>query len=245
MFRAHKDLARAEFEAIGDEVKRAAALGGVAFAALLLLGLLLPIGVALFVGEWLFGSVGWGVLHASMLLVAVVVAAVMAALRVPGIATAFAVSLVLGALVAVLFGLNLPNQLYVQAGDALIPGIEPGVRPLVTGLAIGATIGGLLLLLLGARAGGPGGAIGGLIGGAVLGALAGAFSVITFPPHVAIAVGIALALALWPILMGMRVAGGGLDMDALKDRFWPATTIETTKETIEWIRARVPLGPKP
>lgn len=211
----------------------------------MLLGLLLPIGLALFFGEWLFGSLGWGVLHASLLLMAIAVAAVLAALRVPGIGTSLGVSLVLGALVAVLLGLNLPNQLYTQLGETALPGIEPGIRPLVVGVAVGAAVGALLLLLLGARAGGIAGAIGGLIGGAILGALAGAFSAITLSWQVAVATGIALALLLWPVVMGARLARGGLDRETLKSRFWPSTTIDTTKETIEWIRARLPLGPKP
>ena len=245
MFRAHKDLARAEFEAIGDEVKRAAALGGLAFAALLLLGLLFPIGLALFLGEWLFGSLGWGVLHATLLLVAVAIAAILAALRVPGVGTSLGVGLVLGALVAVLLALNLPTQLYTQVGPSVLPGIEPGIRPLVVGIAGGAIVVGILLFLAGARAAGVGGAIGGLLVGGIFGAGLGAFSAITFSWHVAIASGIALALVLWPVLMGMRVARSGIDTDALKARFWPDVTIETTKETFEWIRARAPLGPKP
>lgn len=245
MFRAHKDLARAEFEAIGDEVKRAAALGGVAFGALLLLGLLLPIGLGLFIGEWVFGSLGWGVLHASLLLVAVAVAAVLAALRVPGVGTSLGVAVVLGAAVTVLLALNLPNQLYTQLGPSVLPGIEAGIRPLVVGIAGGAIVVGLLFLLAGARSAGLGGAIGGLVVGGIFGAGLGAFSAVTFSWHVAIASGIALALLLCPVFMGMRVASRGIDTDVLKARFWPGVTIETTKETFEWIRARAPLGPKP
>jgi hypothetical protein len=43
--------------------------------------------------------------------------------------------------------------------------------------------------------------------------------------------------------MGVTVAREGIDTDALKARFWPQTTIDTTKETIEWAKARSPLGP--
>jgi len=245
MFRAHADLARAEFEEISGEVARAAALGGVACGAALLLGLLFPIGLALFLGEWLFGSLGWGVLHASLLLIGVAVAAILAALRVPGVGMSFGLAIVLGALVAVLLGLNLPNQLYAQLGPSVLAGVEPGIRPLVVGLAAGAVLVGLVLLLAGARAGGAGGAVGGLLIGALLGAGLGAFSAITFPWHVAIASAVALALLLWPVLAVMRLASSGIDTEALKARFWPDVTIETTKETLEWIRARAPLGPRP
>jgi hypothetical protein len=40
------------------------------------------------------------------------------------------------------------------------------------------------------------------------------------------------------------VAREGIDGDALKARFWPDETITTTKETIEWVRERTPLGPR-
>ena len=43
-------------------------------------------------------------------------------------------------------------------------------------------------------------------------------------------------------MLGIGVARGGFDTDALKGRFWPARTIEATKETIEWARERMPLS---
>jgi hypothetical protein len=36
----------------------------------------------------------------------------------------------------------------------------------------------------------------------------------------------------------------GVDGEALMKRFTPTETIELTKETIEWVRARTPLAPK-
>jgi hypothetical protein len=242
--RAHVDLARAEFEVIGGEVKRALSFTGLAAGAIVLLAFLLPIGLALFLGEWLFGSLGWGVLHASELLVAVAIAAVLAALRVPGVGRSLGVALVIGALVAVLLGLNLPNQLYARIGESLGLAVDPGVRPLVVGLAFGALVVGILGLLAGARASGSRGAVGGLILGALVGAAVGALSAITFDWRVAVALGLAVALALWSGLMGASVAESGIDTEALTARFLPRTTIDTTKETIEWIRARVPLAPK-
>src|SRR4051812_22415496 len=59
---SHVELARAEFEEIADSVKRAAIFGGVAIAAGLFAALLLGVGLPLWLGEWLFGSIGWGVL---------------------------------------------------------------------------------------------------------------------------------------------------------------------------------------
>ena len=53
-----------------------------------------------------------------------------------------------------------------------------------------------------------------------------------------------MLLIAWPILAGYGVARRGIDTEALKARFYPTQTIETTKETIEWVRERTPLGPK-
>ena len=42
--------------------------------------------------------------------------------------------------------------------------------------------------------------------------------------------------------MGLAVSRSGIAGEALKARFYPSTTIDTTKETIEWVRSRTPLG---
>jgi hypothetical protein len=49
---------------------------------------------------------------------------------------------------------------------------------------------------------------------------------------------VAAFLAALPSLMGVRVARQGIDAEELKARFWPQVTIDTTKETIEWAKAR-------
>ncbi|HEX5828710.1 MAG TPA: hypothetical protein VFY23_14380, partial [Candidatus Limnocylindrales bacterium] len=59
LVRAHIDLAKAEASEIGDEIKVVAAAVGVAIAAVIFIAFLVPIGIALFLGEWLFGSLGW------------------------------------------------------------------------------------------------------------------------------------------------------------------------------------------
>jgi hypothetical protein len=43
--------------------------------------------------------------------------------------------------------------------------------------------------------------------------------------------------------MAAEVASNGIDVEALKKRFIPQSTIDTTKETIEWAKARIPRGP--
>ncbi len=241
----HVALAKAELSEIAERAKAAAALIGVAIAFLIFVAILAPVGSALFLGEWIFGSIGWGVLHGTLFCLAVAVILILAALEIPRqrLGSSLLAALALGIVIAVVLGLAWPNQAFARIGDSLIPGVDAGIRPLVAGLAVGAIVLAILGLLLGARAGGAGGAIGGLVGGAVLGVLVGAFLAISFSLRVGIALGISATLIAWPAFAAMTLRS--YDWSILKARYWPGTTIETTKETIEWVRARTPLGRKP
>ena len=81
---AHIALARAEAGEIMGEIGRMAGLGALAFGLVFFAGLLLSIGGLLFLGEWIFGSIGWGVLLGALLLIDLAVVAVMVAIGVPG-----------------------------------------------------------------------------------------------------------------------------------------------------------------
>jgi hypothetical protein len=240
LVRAHVDLARAEADEIKGEVARAAALGAFALACVLFLGLLLGIGLFLFLGEALFGSMGWGLLHGTLLLVALAVSAGLLAIRVPRLGVMFVVAFLTGIVVAVLLGTHVPNEAWRRIGEGLNLGVDPGVRPLLVGTVILALVGALVGLVLGYRSA----ALGGLIGGLVLGAIIGAVSALTPGWRVGIAIGITVWLLAWPVLMGVTVSREGIDGEALKARFWPQATIDTTKETIEWAKARMPRAPR-
>ena len=224
---------------MGD-VKRVAAFGGIALALILFLGLLVPVGMALFLGEWLFGSMGWGILHGTLFCVGLAVVLVLAALRISGayLVGALATAIVIGIVVAVVLGLAWLNAAYTSIGATAVPSIEAGVRPLVVGVAIGAAIAALLGLLFGARAGGAGGAFGGLLGGALVGALAGAFTAISFSLRVGIALGVSAALVAWPILAALALRG--YDWEELKRRFIPQASIDAARETKDFVQARLP-----
>ncbi len=148
-----------------------AALLALAAGCLGFLGLFLPIGLLLFIGEAVFGSIGWGILHGALLLLGLAAAAVMLALDVPG------------------------RRLAIE---------------LVVAVAAGVVIAVVLASPLG--------------------------------PRVGSAIGLAVALAGWPILGGVRLARAGVDVEALKAKFYPSATIDSAKETIEWVRERTPLG---
>ena len=247
MIDAHIALARAEFEEIGDEVKRVAALGGLAAGILVFLGFFFPIGLLLFLGEWLFGSIGWGVLLFTVLGVAVALTAIVVALGVPSsaIGRAVVVAVGLAIVLGVILGLALTNAGWSRLGDSVLPSVEIGVRPLVTAMAFSAAVVAVLGLLVGARSGGGGGALAGVIIGALAGVVIGALSAIHFGSGPGVALGIFVGLIAWIALTVRALMDHGVDGDALKARFWPSQTIDTTKETIEWVRERTPLGPRP
>ena len=65
---------------------------------------------------------------------------------------------------------------------------------------------------------------------------------ITFGPQVGAAVGITIGYVTWIALMGVDVARHGIDVEGMKDRFYPTQTIDTGKETLEWLQRRMPPG---
>jgi hypothetical protein len=244
LVRAHVDLARAEFADIVDEIKKVALLAGLAIVALFTVSLLLPIGLSLFIGETLFGSMGWGILHGTLFFVALAMAALLLALGAGGVRVGvdFAIAALIGLIIGLILALNLANRLWVSLADSLVPGMAADVRPFVVGAIVAAAILGLLGLLGGARGGGAIGAFVGAVALAILGAIIGAVTALVFSPRVGAAIGVTIALLAWPITMGARLAREGVDTDELRARFWPDETIEITEETIEWVRERTPLG---
>ena len=87
-----------------------------------------------------------------------------------------------------------------------------------------------------------GGRFAALAGLTVLGFALGAFTAITFEPQVGAGIGITVGYLTWIALMGIDVARTGIDVEALKDRFYPVQTIDTSKETLEWLQKRMPPG---
>ncbi len=239
---AHVELAKTEAAEIGSRIAQVAALIGVAIVLVIAALSLLILGSALFLGEWILGSIGWGVLHGVLAFVAIALTCVLVALgiRARRIVGAFATAVILGIVVGVVLGLHLPNQAYAAIGDQALNGIEPGVRPLVVGMIVVGVLGLLVGLLAGwrAKASIVGTAFAGLLAGVAL----GAFTAITFVPQAAAGVGIAVGYITWIALMAIDVSRTGIDVEALKARFTPTQTIETSKETLEWLQKRMPPG---
>jgi hypothetical protein len=241
---AHVELAKAELSDIAGNVARMVGLFAAAFAMALLVGMLLVVGGLLFLGEWLFGSIGWGVLLGTLLLLDVALTAVLMALDVSPrrIGTAFGIALVLGLAVGLVMGFDLTHRGWTALGDSAASAYDPNTRAVLLAMGITAAVGAVLGLVAGLRAGS--GAGGRLVGGAVGGVLLGLLTVISIPAQVGAALGVLVALIAWPALAGRDVLRTGIDGEAMKKKFMPEATIELTKETIEWVRARTPLVPK-
>ena len=241
---SHLERAKAEAAAIGGQIARAAALVGLAVALLLMAGILALVGSALFLSDWLLGSMGWGILHGILLFTAIALAAILAVIGFDRgrIGRSFVAATVIGLVVAGLLGLDAPNRLYTLIGESILPGVEPGVRPLVVGTVAGALLGIALAVVAVLQLSSSGARAGALVGFGAAGALIGAVSAITFGPQAGIALGLAVGYASWSALMVADIARAGVDTNALKQRFMPTQTIETSKETLEWLRRRMPPG---
>jgi hypothetical protein len=245
LIRAHVALGRAEAADILDEVKRVVAFGFAALALVIVVAQLLLIGGLLFVGDWLFGSIGWGVLLGSLLLIDVAAVLVLAALgtRRARLGQDLVVAAAIGLVAGVVLGLDLTHRGWSSLADSVAGSVDPAWRTVLVAIVALALIGAVIGLISGIRSG-SGAAVGGAIGLAVLGAVVGWITALSIPMQVGAALGVLVGLIAWPALSGLGVARHGIDTDALKAKFTPDETIDETKETIEWVRARLPLAPK-
>jgi hypothetical protein len=246
---SHVELAKAELQDIAREVAKLAGAGLFALGCLGITATLLVIGGILFLDEWLFGSIGWGLVHGPLLLIAIGMMVMLAALgiRASRLFLSFLGGIALGIVAGIIFGLDLPHDAWTALADAVLPGVEEGVRPLVMAVLASAIVFAVVGLIVGARMGGGGAAVGGLLVGAVLGVLFGAYTAIDYSQEVAAAIGVKAWLSFWILFMliaAARWASDERNLEALKNRVYPHVTIDTTKETLEWAKQQNPLGRK-
>jgi hypothetical protein len=247
LLRAHIDLAKAELGEIVDEVKRMVALGALALGLLLLAALLLFIGGLLFLGEWLFGSIGWGAFLGFLLLIDLALVALLLALDVSGrrIGISFVLGAAIGAGVGLVLGFDVLHQGWRALGDAVATPViadEP-TRTVVTAVVALGLVAGILGFIGGIRSGFTAAVVGFAVAG-VLGVILGWITATPISGQVGAALGVLVALIAWPILAGLDVMRTGIDGEEMAKKFTPDETINLTKETIEWVRARTPLVPK-
>ncbi len=238
---AHLALLQAEIGEIAGEVGQIAGLaGGIVVIALFAL-LLLGIGSSLFLGEWLFGSIAWGMIHGALLSLALITTLTLVLVQAPGRYTSYGVvaGVLTGVVMAVVFGANLPRRLSEAAAQTLLErgvNLDPAWAPMAVAMAFCSLVLALLLLIAGWRAAGGRGAIYGLLGGILLGLPLGALlGGLTWSLNGAVALGLALGLIAWPIVAVSTLSRSGFDPGARFRRMWPRETYRATMETREWL----------
>jgi uncharacterized membrane protein (DUF485 family) len=242
---AHVELARAEFEEIGEAAKRASIYVGIAIGTAIFAALLLGVGLPLFLGEWIFGSIGWGILLGILLLVSAALAGTLLALE-PAIdahvGRSFAFGLFIAIVVALIFGGNLTNLAWTVLADNVAGNLAADSRPLVVAILSLSAIGAVIGLVVGLANGFGVRSLGTLVLGALAGFGFGYLTAAAPGPRVGIAIAIAVGLATWIAFMVRALSGVEFDTEALKDRYLPVRTIQAAKETMEWARERMPLS---
>jgi hypothetical protein len=256
---AHFKLLSVELSEIMEEIKRAAALAGAALGLIVLAALTLSIGSILWLDEWVFGSIGWGALHGSTFLIAVAVTLAMLIVphASPRLGLAALVALVAAVVVFVILWLELSSRAWGWVGDSFFGwltwpfdghAVASSDRPIAAGVIVLAALFGVVGAIVGVVVeSGVSNRIASAIGvgiiGVVVGGLLGALLGVPMSCAIAIAVALALFLILYTILAAIFVLKNA-DFEELKNRLMPSQTIETTKETIEWVREQMPLGRK-
>ena len=234
LLKAHIDLFKAELNGIMGEIKMLATQAGIALVIALMTGILLWVGGFLFAGEWLFGSIGWGLAHGTLLGLALIVALALAIVGAQAryALTSFLVSFVIVILVALACGSNVGYNQAAQIGANLAsPFGAPGVVALLGGVIIGALLFAILLVFVGGVRGAVGGLFIGIVPGAIVGWLI-AGAPWTWPPAVGFA--ITIGLIAWPIL-NVIICFPRLDPEERFKRLYPRQSIEAANETRAWL----------
>lgn len=234
LLQAHIALLKAELNDILGEIKVLATQAGILLLFALLTSILLYVGGALFLGEWLFGSIGWGLAHGVLLgiTIMVIMALAIVGARARTAVYSFLLSVLIVVGVAVLCGSNVAYDAIAQAsGNLAQPFGAPGVIALLGGIVLGALLFGILFAFVGGAKGAIGGAVLGVFLGAIVGWLI-AGAPWTWPPAVAFA--IVIGLVAWPIL-AVVVAYQSLDPAARFARLKPQQSIDAANETRAWM----------
>jgi hypothetical protein len=230
---AHIGLLKAELAVAGRELGIAIGMALAIVVLAVVAGLLLVIGTALFLGEWLFGSMAWGILHGVLFFIALIVplALDLAGGRRDAFVRGLAAALVVTLLLWALFASNVLRDSAVNAGRSLeaSSGIEPALLPTLVGLVAGGLVLGLLGLIVGLR---RGSALRLLLVGLVVGAAIGAIlGSVTFDTKGALAVALTIGLATWSGVTALVAVRTGFDPEARYEDMVPRESIAMAEET--------------
>jgi hypothetical protein len=156
LLEAHRDLLRAELAESGRKLSIIVGLGAAAAFLAFLVAILLYVGSFLFLGEWLFGSMGWGIIHGTLLGVAIVagIAVDLAGGSVRSYAWGLAWGVVVGLVVGLALSFNVTNDA-AEWGAGLVEDplrLDEHWAPTLVGLVVGGVIAAAVALVLGWRA---------------------------------------------------------------------------------------------
>jgi hypothetical protein len=242
MLRAHIALLKAELAVAGRELGIIVGLAAGAIALAILVAILLYVGTLLFMGEWLFGSMGWGIIHGTLLGAAIIgfVGINLAGGSVRSYGWGALWGVVAAVVISVLLAFNLTND-SAEWGAGLIEDqllLDRQWAPTLVGLVVGAIIAAAAALIVGWRfewkLGSP---LAMTIGGAVLGGFVGALFASTRYDNPDGVVGLAIMVGLltW-IIVGIALAyRRGFDPGARYASLMPRESIAAFEKSRDFL----------
>lgn len=234
---AHMELLKAELAVTGRDLGIIAGLVVALLSLVVVALLLIAIGTFLFLGEWLFGSMAWGILHGTLFLALLAVPIVIdlaggwSGAVVRGLAAGAATTLLLW----LLFASNVLRDAAVQAADSLESSVrlEPALLPTLVGLVAGALLLGIVLAIAGSRmAMGVRLGLSGLVVGAIVGALLGS---VTFDTKGALAIALTIGYVTAIVIAIVVAMRHGFDPERRYERLVPRESIAMAEETKRYL----------
>ena len=248
MLDAHLTLLRAELAITGKELGVIVGLALGAFVIAVLALILLYVGSFLFFGELLFGSMGWGIIHGTLIAAAFIgfVVINLAGGRMDRYGWGAAIGVVVAVIVAALLLSNVGNSGGEAVRDWLSDTFVTEDLPFGDAWLVtlgGLLIGGLIGLVVAAIAGWRSGLRGrelisvGLVG-FVLGGFVGAvwFSTRYAAPDGVLGLAITIGLLTWIIAGVVLAARAGFDPEARYANLIPRESIAAFERTREFMR---------
>jgi hypothetical protein len=236
MIAAHFGLLKAELMLAGKEVGIIVALGVVALTIAILTLILVYVGSFLFFGEWLFGSMAWGIIHGTLLSAAGITA--IALNLAGGWMGAYGRGFAIGFAVTVVLSLFFASNLLRESAVAVANGVEDSVPlhapllPTLVGLVVGAGIGALLGFFAGrntefrARLALAGSAIGAIFGSILASAV--------FDNPGAVAISLTIGLLAWVLAAVALAANRGFDPETRYANLVPRQSMAAFEGTREF-----------
>ncbi len=247
MIDAHIALLRAELTVTGKTVGIIVGLALAAFVIAVLTGILLYVGSFLFLGQWLFGSMGWGIIHGTLLGACFIgfVAVDLAGGKVRPYAVGAIIGLVVAVVLSLLLITNVGNESAEWAarifGDQVPDGDLPVGSEWVPTL-IGLIIGALVLAVVAAIAGWRNGLrdkalIGVTLAAAAVGGLVGAIYASTRyeAPDGVVGLAISIGLITWLVVGALLAKRAGFDTEARYANLKPRASIASFGETKDFL----------